>query len=164
MTKVYNIGIIDIQNASSYPSWKTWLYMLKRVTTNPTYVNVKICDEWLHFSNFNKWYNLHYRPGWDLDKDLKGHLLYSPDTCVYLPKEINQCLQRHKGIKKSNGVWIAEYSRGGQIERIGEYGSKEEAQEAYLKGKKEYLDYLVQLYRHSLDRETQQLLREYKFV
>ena len=54
-----------------------------------------------------------------MDKDLKGHSCYSPETCVYLPKEINQCLQRHNGIKKSNGVWIAEYSRGGQLERIG---------------------------------------------
>lgn len=138
--------------------------MLKRVATSPTYKDVTICDEWLTFSNFDKLYSKHYRKGQDMDKDLKGHSCYSPETCVYLPKEINQCLQRHNGIKKSNGVWIAEYSRGGQLERIGEYGSKEEAQEAYLKEKKEYLDYLVQLYRHSLDRETQQLLREYKFV
>lgn len=164
MNKVYNLGIIDIPNASGYSSWRTWLYMLKRVATKKSYSNVTICDEWLTFSNFHKWFDRHWRKGWDLDKDLKGHLLYSPDTCVYLPKEINQCLQRHNGIKKSNGVWIAEYSRGGQLECIGEYGSKEEAQEAYLKEKKEYLDYLVQLYRHSLDRETQQLLREYKFV
>lgn len=161
--KVYNIGIIDLPNASEYPSWRTWLGMLKRVTTNISYVNVSVCEEWKTFSNFNKWFDKHWRKGWDLDKDLKGHLLYSPDTCVYLPKEINQCLQRHKGIKKSNGVWIAEYSRGGQLERIGEYGSKEEAQEAYLKEKKEYLDYLVQLYRLSLNKEVQTLLKEYKF-
>lgn len=99
-----------------------------------------------------------------MDKDLKGHSCYSPDTCVYLPKEINQCLQRHKGIRRRDGKWVAEYSRGGQLEEIGEYESKEEALDAYLKEKRSYLDYLVQLYRLSLDREVQTLLKEYKFV
>ena len=154
MSKVYNIGNIDVPNASGYSSWRTWLYMLKRVTTNPTYKDVTICDEWLTFSNFQKWYEKHYRKGWDLDKDLKGHSCYSPETCVYLPKEINQCLQKHKGIIRRDGKWIAEYSRGGTFERIGEYETETEAREAYIKEKKSYLDWLVQLNKFQLDKET----------
>lgn len=161
--KVYNIGIIDLPNASGCPSWRTWLYMLKRVTTNKSYKDVSICDEWLIFSNFQKGYQIHARKGWQLDKDLKGHKLYSPETCVYLPADINQCLQRHKGVKKEDGKWIAEYSRGGTLERIGEYETENEAREAYIKEKKSYLDWLVQLNRFQLDKETQELLRNYQF-
>lgn len=161
--KVYNIGNIDVPNASGYPSWRTWLYMLKRVTTNKSYKDVSICDEWLTFSNFQKWYQKHYVKGWQLDKDLKGHKLYSPETCVYLPAEINQCLQRHKGVKMENDKWIAEYSRGGRLERIGEYDTETEAKEAYLEEKRSYLDWLIQLNRFQLDKDTQELLRGYQF-
>lgn len=62
--KVYNIGIIDLPNASEYHSWRTWLGMLKRVATNTSYVNVSICEEWKTFSNFNKWFEHNHRKGW----------------------------------------------------------------------------------------------------
>lgn len=48
----------------------------------------------------------------DRDKDLKGRSCYSPKTYVYLPKEIYQCLQRHKVVFLREGKWVAKYNRG----------------------------------------------------
>ena len=66
--------------------------MLNRVKTAPAYANVMICDEWLQYPKlFKEWYKAHYVEGWELDKDFVGTgLLYSPETCCFLPPSINR--------------------------------------------------------------------------
>lgn len=83
------------------PAYEVWIGMLKRCySTNehiraksPTYDNVTVCEEWLNFQNFAKWYydNVpdYHMPA--LDKDLKiiGNLEYSPAACSFVPYEVN---------------------------------------------------------------------------
>lgn len=65
---------------------------------HPTYKDVKVCKEWLIFSNFKAWMEQQDWEGKELDKDLLGDgKLYSPDTCCFLPLEINSFLVTKKG-------------------------------------------------------------------
>ena len=79
-----------------------WQNMLKRsytdyyATSHPTYLNCEVCDEWLNFQNFHKWYLENIYSFDDqvmcLDKDIiiKNNKLYSPDTCIFVPQFINK--------------------------------------------------------------------------
>lgn len=78
-----------------------WNHMLQRcysksnVEKYPTYVDCWVCEEWLNFQNFAKWYESNYYeiPGerMEIDKDIlyKGNKVYSPETCVIVPHNIN---------------------------------------------------------------------------
>jgi hypothetical protein len=82
--------------------YKAWNHMLERCYTEqykkifPTYIGCTVCDEWLNFQNFAKWY---YDNLWldlkdaKLDKDIlqKHNKIYSPATCVLVNNHIN-CL------------------------------------------------------------------------
>lgn len=77
-----------------YSDWKSMLsraYSYKRHKVQPTYENIIVCDEWLSFSNFRKWYIDNYKEGYHLDKDLLffGNKKYSPETCVFVPQWLN---------------------------------------------------------------------------
>lgn len=43
------------------------------------------------FSNFAEWFDKHHVEGWELDKDIlvSGNRTYSPETCCFVPHEIN---------------------------------------------------------------------------
>lgn len=56
---------------------------------------VTICDEWLVFQNFAKWYdeNKYECEGrLHVDKDIlhPGNKVYSPENCILLPQRINE--------------------------------------------------------------------------
>ena len=82
----------------SYVTWKGMLercYSEKRLEKYPTYRGCSVCEEWLYYPNFKKWYDEHYYEvegeRMHLDKDLKvvKNKIYSPDACVFLPNAIN---------------------------------------------------------------------------
>lgn len=60
-----------------------------------TYINCKVCDEWLNFQNFSEWFKNNYYEvegqRMELDKDIlnKGNKIYSPNTCIFVPHNIN---------------------------------------------------------------------------
>ncbi len=82
------------------PAYSAWGRMISRGYSQklkerfPTYQNVTLCEEWLLFSNFRNWWMCSNVAGWQLDKDLlvKGNLIYSPETCVYVPNYLNTLL------------------------------------------------------------------------
>lgn len=85
-----------------YESYQKWVSMLTRVhddkylSKHPSYRNVTICKEWYDYANFKRWFDsvTFKEKGWELDKDLKviGSEIYSPDTCSFVPKNINYLL------------------------------------------------------------------------
>jgi len=104
---VYNVGYFGIGkykakiNSKDTPEYKTWLAMMGRCynlhthSKNPTYIDCTVCEEWHNFQNFAKWYEDNYYEIEGelmcLDKDIliKGNRIYSPDNCVFVPKNIN---------------------------------------------------------------------------
>ena len=91
-------------------SYRIWLGMIRRCY-NPRgydgkmvyYKDCSVCDEWLCYANFEKWYDDNYyevnNEEMNLDKDIlvKGNKIYSPNTCVFVPQRINSLfLKRNK--------------------------------------------------------------------
>lgn len=86
------------------PFWASWISMLERCYSEalqkkfPTYKDCYVCDEWLLFSNFRLWMEQHEWQNRSLDKDLLvyGNKVYSPDTCMFIPQQINLLIQEKK--------------------------------------------------------------------
>lgn len=97
---VCGVGLNDIPMSGKSVALRYWNNMLTRCY-NPKYPRCKnnnrntfVCEEWLTFSNFKKWFDENYVKGYHLDKDLiqKGNRVYSPQYCCFIPGEINTAL------------------------------------------------------------------------
>lgn len=82
------------------PFYTKWRSMIERVACKkyqekyPTYKGCTIDPSWLMFSKFRAWMETKNWQGRDLDKDLKvqGNKHYGPDTCLFIPQELNKLL------------------------------------------------------------------------
>lgn len=77
----------------AYRSWRNMLercYSAKYQSRYPTYIGVEVCDEWLTFMAFRKWWVENQVDGWQLDKDLlSDNRIYSPEACIFVPSWLN---------------------------------------------------------------------------
>ena len=102
---VYGVGINDLygqttQNGKQIKVYVVWRYMLERCYSEslqkkfPSYKGCSVCPEWLLLSNFKEWFDIPYRDGMALDKDIlvKGNKVYSPRTCRFVPHHINSLM------------------------------------------------------------------------
>ena len=109
---VFGVGIIGNEksideNGKTTKSYSVWTSMLRRCysdecqKTHPTYKDCYVCTEWLNYSNFKKWFNDNYYEIYGeqmcLDKDIlmKGNKAYSPNTCVFVPQNINKLFTKN---------------------------------------------------------------------
>jgi len=106
---VFGVGVNDYIHSISddgkvIKSYKCWSHMLERCYSAkkqlkyPTYIGCTVCDKWLIFSNFKEWYDTNYKEEFELDKDIlvEGNKVYSPDTCCFVPKNINSLIHKNK--------------------------------------------------------------------
>lgn len=93
-----NIPGDRIEVSRQYTSWKSMLkrcYDIEFHKKYPTYKECIVATEWCNFQVFAKWYDENYyeikEELMELDKDIliKGNKLYSPKTCIFVPKRIN---------------------------------------------------------------------------
>lgn len=165
--KVYGKGVNDLEiNTKKNISYRVWHNMLSRTINElnkskmPSYSDATICDEWLIYSNFKKWFdnpNNGYIEGYDLDKDIlsKGNKVYSPDTCCFIPHEINsliRCWKSRKGkypqgVSKNskNSYKVTIGIRGTRI-CVGTYDTVENASNAYRKAKETIIKTIAKEY------------------
>ena len=103
MSKVYGHGITDvgtmISTGNRHPAYNFWKNMLERCYSKrlqkkyPTYMGCSVCEEWLVFSQFEKWFDEHYIVGYQVDKDIFSDVKeYSPINCCMIPKRLNVLL------------------------------------------------------------------------
>lgn len=165
----YGIAFTDILKAdvplNERPAYfkimHRWHSMLKRCYSTagkyPTYEGVKVCDEWLTFSNFRNW--VLEQHGWEvleLDKDilLEDNKIYSPETCVMVPSYINKGFNfkigKLKGFYDTSSKtpkWIVTCIVDGKQLYLGRYITKEEAYEVWKVKKIENLFNLYEMYK-----------------
>ena len=105
--RVYGVGYLgegkykSKENGKTTRLYHTWQSMLQRCydakyhKRQPTYIDCEVCEEWLNFQNFGKWYddNFYEVEGerMHLDKDIlfKHNKTYSAETCIFVPQTIN---------------------------------------------------------------------------
>lgn len=153
--KIFGIGIDDSTASSNQTAHYKWFRMLERcyseryLAKKPTYRGCCVCDEWLTFSNFEKWFSdpdNGYCERYHLDKDIlvKGNKIYSPNTCCFVPQEINSLFIKDNSkrgnlpIGVTNGYkcsFVAQVNFRGVIQYLGKYDTKEQAFNAYKKEK-----------------------------
>lgn len=158
-------------------AYHLWVSMLGRVhdskNTNkyPTYRGSKVCEEWLDFQNFAKWCETQeffkvkdYRGKcYQLDKDIlvKGNKVYSPETCCFVPQEINKLLINSRKVrgKYPVGVYLdkkyqkfkAQFSLCGTINRhLGYFSTPEEAFSVYKTAKESYIKEVAERWKGSI--------------
>lgn len=163
---VYGVGINDADRSVSsklngkvvkcpfYDRWKTMLercYCPKFHSKNPTYVGCSVTEEWLLFSNFEKWMKTQDWEGKQLDKDILkvGNKIYSSDFCVFIPPELNTFTLdcgANRGeyplgvyLHKEKGRFMAQCNNPftKRQEYLGYYDNPEEAHLAWKKRKHE---------------------------
>ena len=151
--KIYNVATYDIY-VDDKNIQKIWHRMLDRCYSpyyqkrNPSYIGCRVCDEWLLFSNFYKWVLSPlsgYKKGYHLDKDIlvKGNKVYGPETCCFVPSEINEMfthtnkkLRKGYVIVKNNKFYVRVY-QGGKYLRGKVFEDENDALKFY-KDTKEY--------------------------
>ena len=155
---VYGKGIkgddVTVVNGKQTKTYKTWTGMLERCYSprshklRPTYINCSVCNEWLYFPTFKQWFDANYVEGWDIDKDLlvDGNKEYGPDTCIFVPHEINSLFTdcgRARGdyllgvsLKKRTGKFVAHVRIDAEKQHLGYFDDPNEAYKAYLIAKK----------------------------
>lgn len=153
--KIFGIGIDDSTASSNQTAHYKWYRMLERcyseryLAKKPTYRGCCVCDEWLTFSNFEKWFSdtdNGYCERYHLDKDIlvKGNKIYSPNTCCFVPQEINSLFIKYNSKRGSlpigvtngyKGSFVAQVNFHGVIQYLGKYDTKEQAFNAYKKEK-----------------------------
>lgn len=95
---IHGVGYIGIGEYTSrsraYGTWDNMLircYAKELAVRYPTYKDCSVQVEWHNYQNFAEWYKKNYVEGYDLDKDLLvvGNKIYSADTCIFLPPNMN---------------------------------------------------------------------------
>lgn len=108
---VHGVGINDVYDdcfsSTKLKYYRNWQKMLERCYSSklhqrcPSYINCSVSEEWIHLSNFREWFNESYVEGYHLDKDLlfPGNKVYGPDTCLFIPHNINKLFTFHNSAR-----------------------------------------------------------------
>lgn len=89
---------IDCKPTQEYQTWCCMLarcYSQKVCDRQPRYLDCTAHEDFHDFQKFCEWASCQagYGKGWQLDKDfLSETKMYSPETCLFLPREINNFL------------------------------------------------------------------------
>lgn len=165
-TKTKENGI----NKKSYSVWSSMIhrcYDEKYLKNKPTYRDKYVCDEWLCFENFEKWFNENYyeieNEVMCLDKDIlvKGNKVYSPNTCIFVPNSINILVVTQNRSDKLLGVhktksntYNAIYGDGsGNNVYLGAFNNEEDAFLAYKNGKEKFIKKTADKYKDKIPKK-----------
>lgn len=185
---VYNRGFRGVgphrsvlPSGKQNPLYTKWAAMLKRCYSDVcrrdyvAYTDVEVCNAWLNFQVFADWCitDGKYVIGHDLDKDLLSgsSKVYSPDTCCFIPSEINAALivpfkpiSKHepRGITKApSGRYKVTTVNNGISTHRGTYDNLDDAVVIYKKYTKEKISDLAKKYRKQLTDKVYNRLLSY---
>ena len=109
-------------------------------------LDVIVCEEWHNYQNFAEWFNKNYISGYELDKDLLSNndKIYSPCTCVFIPKLLNKFMANLYSTNNTGFIGVTKESdknkyrarindADGNTKHIGYFVKASDAGEAYLK-------------------------------
>jgi len=128
------------------------------------------------FQNVAKWQEVNWKSwmdsSWDLDKDIlkKGNKIYSPETCCFVPQEINKLLCKANsirgkypiGVKKSGNRFEAKLYIDNNPIYLDTFNTPEEAFQAYKIAKEAHIKEVADKWKGKITEPTYQALYTYK--
>ena len=190
---VYGVGIIGLEptvdeNGEQLDSYKCWRNILQRCYSakcqekKPTYKGCSVCDEWLYYPNFKKFYDNNYyeinNKTSQLDKDIlaKGNKVYSPETCIFVPGFINKLFTKSQKTRgelpigvcyhKASKKYVAQLSifKDGErtIKHLGCFDTVNEAFKTYRQAKEEYIKEVADEYKDIIPVKLYEAMYDYE--
>lgn len=175
---MYGVGYIGNTdttiNKKEKQSYKKWRDMIQRCYSGDSkyynsYQDCSVCEDWLCYSNFEKWFDENYWEVEDdimcLDKDILtiGNRIYSPNKCIIVPNKINLLLigahKKAKGFVKCSGcnTYNSSVSILGEYINLGNFKTKEDAFKAYKNAKEYYIKNVADRYKNKYPNFPQKL-------
>ena len=186
---VYGVGIIGAKypvseggrDTKEYTLWKN---MLKRCYSDaykkkrPTYECCEVSDNFKNYEYFYEWCHKQIgfnNKGWHLDKDLltKGNKVYSENSCVFIPAEINTLLIKCTASRGENLIGVYWDKKGkafvamvnknkGRSEYLGYFKTETEAFNAYKKAKEAFIKEQAEKWKGKIDDRAYEALMDYQ--
>ena len=189
--RVFGVGYIGIgeysskENGKTTKCYKVWHHMLQRcyypkyLEKHPSYNGCEVCEEWHNFQTFSQWYENNYyeipNESMCLDKDIlfKGNKIYSPETCVFVPQNINILFtKRNKSrgnypigvtYNKQKGKYISHCNFGNsKSKHLGSFYTTQEAFNAYKTAKEKYIKQVADEYKEYIPRKLYKTMYNYE--
>ena len=189
LPSVYGVGLLG----AKYPSkvngvitkeYDLWQNMLKRCYSDtfkkrrPTYEGCEASENFKYYEYFYEWCHKQMgfdNEGWHLDKDLlvKGNKVYSEDSCIFIPQEINSLLVKREASRgeyligvswyKTNKAFISRVNKNkGKSEHLGFFNTELEAFNAYKQAKEAFVKEQANKFKSQIDERAYKALMNYQ--
>ena len=186
---VYGIGVVGTKypitvNGVQTKEYDLWKGMLRRCYSDsfkkgcPTYEDCEVSENFEYYEYFYEWCHKQigfYNEGWQLDKDLlvKGNKVYSENTCVFIPQEINLLLVKRDNNRgehligvswhKKDNAFVAMVSKNkGKREYLGFFKTELEAFNTYKKAKESFIKEQSNKWKSQIDERAYLALINYE--
>ena len=167
------------ENRKTYKTWQSLLqrcYDTKLHEKYPTYKNCTTCEEWHNFQNFAKWYDENYYEIdgeiMCLDKDIliKGNKVYSPETCIFVPRRINILFTKTDanrgnlpiGVTQKNDKYVITMRINKKFVSNKSYKTPQEAFKVYKYFKEKYIKEIADEYKDKIPVKLYNAMYKYK--
>lgn len=164
--------------SESYLRWSDMLqrcYNKKLHERSPQYIGCEVCQEWKNYCNFKLWWDKH-KPNYkvDLDKDIlfKGNKVYSPETCAFVPHEINTLFVNGKACRgelpvgvyydTEKGKYRANMAFMGRSIKLGTFDTADEAFARYKEDKEDFVKDIAEQYRKQIPQKVYKAMLNWK--
>ena len=192
LPSVYGVGVLGAKYPTRVNGVKTkeyvlWTNMLVRCYSDsskkrrPTYEGCEVSDNFKNYEYFYEWCNKQIgftnegnENPFHLDKDLliKGNKVYSEDTCVFIPAEINTLLIKCAATRgehligvswhKTRKAFVAKVNKSkGKREYLGFFNTEIEAFKAYKKAKESFIKEQANKWKSQIDDRAYEALMNY---
>lgn len=183
---VKGVGINDGKyltkvNGKHVKEYELWCDLLKRCYSslprkrNLTYVGCQASRNFKKYSYFHEWCQAQIgfnQKGFHLDKDLlfKNNKLYSEDTCLFVPRELNTLLISSRASRGSLPVGVSDHKdrfqarccTGKTSNFIGHFNTPDEAFQAYKQVKEAYIKLQAEKWKDFIDPRAYTALMTYE--
>ena len=189
LPSVFGVGVLGTKYPMSEgrkgtKEYVLWQSMLERCYSDtykkkyPTYTDCKVSDNFKSYEYFYEWCHKQIGFGnqdWHLDKDLlvKGNKIYSEDSCVFIPSEINLVLTKRTSSRGNHLIGVSWHKKGkafvarvakneGKRKWLGSFKTEIEAFNAYKQAKEAHLKELAAKWKSQIDERAYLALINYE--
>lgn len=194
MRLIHKFGVVDFEGKvttggrrnKDYSLWASMLQRCYSANTNArkgVYIGCGVSENFKSYSYFSLW--CEQQKGydnkdsnskvWHLDKDLlvKGNKIYSEDTCVFVPQQINALLTKRQNLRgeypigtslnRKSGKFQANCKNGdGKLVYLGLHDTPQEAFQVYKVFKESLIKEVANKYKDQLDTRAYDALMNYQ--